>query len=162
MTMRLLATFLVLGLAAAFTPGAAQAQIKCWTGADGKRSCGDAPPAGAKVTTVKVPSSAPPPPAASKDAKDAKKGPLTPAEQEQAYRKRQADAEKAAAKAAEERQESALKRENCERARESVSAIQSGQRLSRFNDKGERIFLDEAQMQQELAKSQQGVQQWCN
>lgn len=142
-------------------PLAAQAQIKCWTGADGKRSCGDAPPAGAKVTTVKVPSS-PPPPAASKDGKDAKKGPMTPAEQEQAYRKRQADAEKAAAKSAEERQEATLKRENCERARESVSAIQSGQRLSRFNDKGERIFLDEGQMQQELAKSQQGVQQWCN
>lgn len=142
-------------------PLAAQAQIKCWTGADGKRSCGDAPPAGAKVTTVKVPSS-PPPPAAAKDSKGAKKGPMTPAEQEQAYRKRQADAEKAAAKAAEERQEAALKRENCERARESVSAIQGGQRLSRFNDKGERIFLDEGQMQQELAKSQQGVQQWCN
>lgn len=95
-------------------------------GADGKRSCGDAPLAGAKVTTVKVPSSLPPP---------------------------------AAAKSAEDRREGALKRENCERARESVRAIQSGQRLSRFNDKGECVFLDEGQMQQELAKSQENVQQ---
>jgi len=42
---------LLMGLALA---GVAQAQIKCWTTADGKRACGDAPPAGAKVTTVKV------------------------------------------------------------------------------------------------------------
>lgn len=84
------------------------------------------PLAGAKVTTVKVPSSLPPP---------------------------------AAAKSAEDRREGALKRENCERARESGRAIQSGQRLSRFNDKGECVFLDEGQMQQELAKSQENVQQ---
>lgn len=102
-----------------------QAQIKCWIGADGKRACGDAPPAGAKVTTAKVPAS-PPPLAASKDSKNAKKGPMTPAEQEQAYRKRQAETEKSAAKAAAERQAEAAKTENCARARESVSAIQSG------------------------------------
>lgn len=77
------------------------------------------------MTTVKVPAS-PPPLAASKDSKNAKKGPMTPAEQEQAYRKRQAETEKSAAKAAAERQAEAAKTENCARARESVSAIQSG------------------------------------
>jgi len=51
---------------------------------------------------------------------------MTPAEQEQAYRKRQAETEKSAAKAAAERQAEAAKTENCARARESVSAIQSG------------------------------------
>lgn len=155
MTLRKTLTLLLLCAA----PLAAQAQIKCWTGADGKRSCGDTPPAGAKVTTVKVPSSPPPAPAASKDAK---KGPLTPAEQAAEFRKRQAEAQKAAAKADQERQEAALKRENCERAKETVGGIQSGQRISRFNEKGERFFLDESQMQQELAKARQTVQQWCN
>ncbi|MEW6690475.1 MAG: DUF4124 domain-containing protein, partial [Pseudomonadota bacterium] len=42
--------------ALAFAAGAAQAQIKCWNDAQGKRVCGDAPPPGARVTTIKAPS----------------------------------------------------------------------------------------------------------
>ncbi len=164
--MRLIATFLVLGIAAAAAPGAAQAQIKCWTGADGKRVCGDVPPPGSKTVTIRAPSGpAAPPPSAmdAKDAKGAKKsGPMTPAEQEQDFRRRQAEAQKAAAKAEQERQDAEAKKENCARAREAAQTYESGQRVARTNAQGERIFLDEAQMQSELAKARQAVQQWCN
>ena len=152
---------LLIGLAFA---GAAQAQIKCWTGAVGKRACGDTPPPGAKVTTVKVPNSPGDAAPASKDAaaKDAKKGPLTPAEREQDYRKRQAESQKATAKADQERQDAQAKRENCERSREMLRSVDSGQRIVRTDAKGERYYLDDAQREQEAGKARQLVQQNCN
>lgn len=155
---------LLIGLAVA---GVAQAQIKCWTTADGKRACGDAPPPGAKVHTVKVAPAAPAPaPAAAgaaKDgaAKDAKKGPLTPAEREQDYRKRQAEAQKTAAKAEQDRQDSESKKENCERAREMLRTLESGQRIRRTDAKGESVYLEDAQREQEVGKSRALVQQNC-
>ncbi len=163
--MRILSIFLVL----AFAAGTAQAQIKCWTGADGKRVCGDTPPPGSKTVTIRNPSGPAAPAssaAASKDAKEAKgakkTGPLTPAEQEQEFRKRQAEAQKAAEKSEKEKQEADAKKENCARARESASTLEAGQRVARTNSQGERYFLDEAQTQAELAKARQAVQQWCN
>ena len=151
-------------LAMACAAGAAQAQIKCWNDASGKRVCGDAPPPGAKVTTLKSPSAPIDPAPAAKDAaaKDAKKGPLTPAEREQEYRKRQADTQKAAAKAEEERKDSESKRENCERSKEAVRVLEVGGRIPRTDAKGERYFLDDAQIAQELARARQMAQQWCN
>jgi hypothetical protein len=154
-------------LAFAAFAGAAQAQIKCWNEA-GKRVCGDAPPPGAKVTTLGAPAAGSAAPAAPKDAakagaKDAKKGPLTPAEQEQEYRKRQAEAEKAGAKAAEEQRNAEAKRANCAQARQALVELESGQRISRINPAtGERYFLEESQIAQEAAKARQAIQTACN
>ncbi|MFY9316154.1 MAG: DUF4124 domain-containing protein [Burkholderiales bacterium] len=144
--------------------GAAQAQIKCWNDANGKRVCGDAPPAGAKVTTLKAPSgpAAPAPAADAKDGKAASKGPLTPTEQEQAYRKRQAEEKKAAEKTAAADKEAATKRENCERARAALRQYETGQRITSTDAKGERVYLDDAQVAQESAKARQAVQELCN
>jgi len=165
MNMRMLATFLVLAATAAAS-GGAHAQIKCWTGADGKRVCGDVPPPGSRTVTIKNPTGPAAPPPSAKDAKDAKgakkSGPMTPAEQEADFRKRQAEAQKAAAKAEQERQDAEAKKENCARAREAAQTYESGQRVARTNAQGERIFLDEAQTQAELVKARQAVQQWCN
>ncbi|MEW5863293.1 MAG: DUF4124 domain-containing protein [Pseudomonadota bacterium] len=152
--MRVFLVILVLAGAA----GAAQAQIKCWN-EGGRRVCGDAPPPGAKVTTVRVPAPVEAPATA---AKDAKKGPASPADIEQEYRKRQLEAQKAAAKAEQERQDAQARRENCERAREALRTLESGQRIARTDDKGERYYLDDAQIQQESAKARQLVQQWCH
>lgn len=156
---------LLIGLAFA---GVAQAQIKCWTDANGKRACGDAPPPGAKVTTVRTPSApavaapaAAGPGAPAPAAKDARKGPLTPAEREQEYRKRQAEAQKNAEKLEQERKDTEAKRENCDRARESLRGLESGQRVMRTDSKGERYFLDDAQREQEAARARQLVQQSC-
>ena len=151
-------------LSAAFSL-TAQAQIKCWNDDNGKRVCGDAPPAGARVTTLSSPSSpsAPAPAAGAKDgAKGESKGPLTPAEQEAAYRKRQADAQKSADKSAEEQRLAAAKRDNCARAKEALAQIESGQRIARTDAKGERYFLDESQIAAETAKARQVMQESCN
>ncbi|MCC6212603.1 MAG: DUF4124 domain-containing protein [Burkholderiales bacterium] len=149
-------------LAFAAAAGSAQAQIKCWNEA-GKRVCGDAPPAGAKVTTMSAPASGAAPAAAPKgDAKAAKKGPMTPAEKEQDYKKRQLAAEKDAEKAEAERKQTEARRENCARAQEALRALESGQRITRVDAKGERYYLDDAQIAKETAEARAGVQKLCN
>ncbi len=145
----------------------AQAQIKCWTTADGKRACGDAPPPGAKVRTVQgAPAAQEPAPAPAskdaKDAKDAKKGPMTSAEKEQDFRKRQQEAQKSSAKAEQEQQAKSAKNENCDRAKEYLRTLESGQRVARSNPSGERYYLDENQTAQEIAKARESVQQSCS
>ena len=157
---------ILLFLAFTAAAGAAQAQIKCWN-EGGKRVCGDTPPPGAKVTTLRGSGSAeePAPAPASKDAagKDAKKGPLTPSEQEQEYRKRQIDSQKAAAKSADEKRIADNKRDNCARAREALAQLESGQRIMRVNPTtGERYFMEDAQIAQELVKARQVAQESCN
>ena len=146
-----------------FAAGAAQAQIKCWTDVNGKRGCGDTPPPGAKVTTVRGTTSepAPAPAAASKDAKDAKKGPMTAAEKEKDYRERQAEAQKAAAKADAERQDKVARNEGCERTKEYLRTLESGQRIARNNPSGERYYLDDNQVAQEVAKARESMQKAC-
>jgi len=160
--MRKILVFLAFGLAA----GAAQAQIKCWN-EGGRRVCGDAPPAGAKVTTLKGSTGGEAPPAPAAAAKDgakgdAKKGPLTPAEQEQEYRKRQAESQKAAEKAAAKEKDAATKRDNCERARDALRNLESGQRIARVDSKGERYFPDDAQIAQETARARQSAKEACD
>ena len=36
------------------------------------------------------------------------------------------------------------------------------QRIARLDAKGERYFLEEAQIQQEATQARQAIQQWCN
>lgn len=147
-------------LAFSLAAGVAQAQIKCWN-QDGKRVCGDTPPPGAKVTTLRgAASGADPVPAPA--TKDARKGPLTPAEQEQEYRKKQAESQKAAEKQAAENKSAETRRYNCAQAREALTTYESGQRIMRVRPDGERYFLDDAQIAQELAKTRQIVKDDCN
>ncbi|HTQ77653.1 MAG TPA: DUF4124 domain-containing protein [Burkholderiales bacterium] len=146
----------LLAVALAFV-GAAQAQIKCWKDAAGNRMCGDTPPPGAAVSTVKV-QPAPPPAAAGKDAK---KGPLTPAEKEQAFRQRQQEAAKAAEKTEKADEQAAKKQQNCANARQNIQMLESGQRIARFNSAGERYFIDDAQRATELTEARKIEQESC-
>lgn len=158
---------ILLILALSMAAGAAQAQIKCWN-EGGKRVCGDAPPPGAKVTTLRGPASGqaePVPAAAAKDGakKAEKKGPLTPAEQEQEYRKRQDESAKASAKVAEEQRNAEAKKANCAQARQALVELESGLRISRINPTtGERYFLEESQIAQEAGKAREAIRTACN
>jgi len=157
---------LLIGLAAA---GVTQAQVKCWTSADGKRACGDTPPPGAVVRNVGRAAASPPPAApaavaaksgASTDAR--KKGPPTAAERGQELRKRQAEEESAAAKAALEKKHAvAVRRKTCDRGREALRTLESGQQIERTDWKGDRYILNDAQRAQETAKARRLAQQSC-
>jgi hypothetical protein len=143
--------------------GAAHAQYK-WIDKDGKTRYGDTPPAGVKATKMGAPASGEAPsavPSSATAAKDAKKGPLTPAEQEQEYRRRQEATKKEQEKSAKASQAEAEKVDNCNRAREYQRTLELGQRVMRTDAKGERYYMDDAQMAQELVKVKQTVQQVC-
>ncbi|HEY8070197.1 MAG TPA: DUF4124 domain-containing protein [Burkholderiales bacterium] len=147
-------------LALAFA-GAAQAQLYKWVDKDGKTRYGDTPPPGVKASVMGAPASgSASAPAASSDpaSKDAKKGPLTPAEQAQEFRKRQDDAKKEAEKEAQERKDKAAKAEDCVRNKEYLMSLQSGQRIARTNPStGERYYMDDSQRAQEVASAQQAM-----
>jgi hypothetical protein len=154
----------VLLLALAFA-GAAQAQNYKWIDKDGKTRYGDTPPAGVKATALRGPASGPAPaPAAAAPgaaSKDAKKGPLTYAEKEQEYRKRQEQAGKDREKAEQERQAKAEQADGCRSTRESLRELQSGERIARTNAAGERYYVEDSQRAQEIARAQQLLKQHC-
>jgi hypothetical protein len=150
--------------------GASAQQYK-WVDRNGRVQYGDVPPAGANAVPLRGPSSRAP--AAVEDKADektqdkaegngeAKKGPLTPAQQEAEFRKRREEAEKARLKQAEAAEQLSAKKENCTLAQNQLRTMESGQRISRTDASGERYFLDDAQIAQEAAKARQAVQQWC-
>jgi hypothetical protein len=140
--------------------GAAQAQLYKWVDKDGKTRYGDTPPPGVKATVMGAPASGEAP-AAAPASTGAKKGPLTPAEQEQEYRKRQQEAKKESEKQGQESTEKAKKVEDCARTKEYVASLESGQRIARTSPSGERYFMDDDQRAQELSKARQTMQQVC-
>jgi hypothetical protein len=129
----------------------AAAQYK-WVDKNGKVQYGDTPPPGVNASTLR-----PPPPGAGAD-----KAPLTNAEKDADFRKRQADGDPDRQKQAQSEQEAKVKRENCAQAKEAVRTLEAGGRLARVDEKGERYFLDDAQIAQETARARQAAQQWCN
>ncbi|MDQ5848870.1 MAG: DUF4124 domain-containing protein [Pseudomonadota bacterium] len=129
-----------------------------WVDKDGRVQYGDAPPPGVSATRLKGSPAAPAAPAAEPQTK----GPLTPAEQEAAFRKRQQEAGKERDKQAQADQQAQAKRDNCARAQQNLSMLESGQRIARTDAKGERYYLDDAQVSQEAARARQTMQQACN
>jgi len=149
-------TFLVpcFVLMLAAVAGGAVAQQYKWVDENGKVRYGDVPPAGVQATPLRAPatgSAAPSP-----EANNARA--LTP---EQEFRKRHEDAQKERDMQAKADQDAQVKRENCSRAQDALRTLESGQRISRTDSKGERYFLDEAQIAQETAKASESVGQWC-
>jgi len=148
---------LLFAAALAFAAGAGAQQYK-WIDEDGHVRYGDTPPPGVKATALTPPAgpSAPPP-----AAKGAAKGPLTPAEQEAAFRKRQIDAQKAQEKQDKAEQDRQAKAENCARAQEQLRTLDLG-RVSRVDTNGQRYFLDDKQIADEKAKASDAVSKSCN
>lgn len=135
------AALLLLAVAPAF------AQAYRWVDKDGKVRYSDVPPSGTKSSTLRAPPPAPVAPAA-------KSAPKAPGDAK----------DTAAAKDAKEKdpKEIAVARENCERSREQQSILESGQRVTRIDAKGERYFMDDAQRAQEITKAKESVSQWCS
>ncbi len=151
----------------------ASAQMYKWVDANGKVQYSDKPPpSNIKTEKLRAPPPAPGAPATGatagaakagtqKDKDAAKAGPKTPAEQEQAFRKRQLEASKAQEADEKKQAQARDKAEHCRRANAAVAALQLGGRQQRIDSKGERVFLDEQQIGQELAKAQQEAAAAC-
>ena len=76
-------------------------------------------------------------------------------------KKKQAEAAEAAKKKAEQEKVAAARAENCKRAMNAKATLDSGMRMARLNDKGEREVLDDAQRAAELKRVNQIIAQDC-
>ena len=92
----------------------------------------------------------------------ADKASKSPAEQEQAYRKRQQDEAKAAKSAEQKTAEAQVKAANCDNARKRLAQYEIGGRISQINDKGERYYMEDAQIETAKAQARADVSQFCN
>ncbi len=154
---------LVFAAALAFAAAATAQQYK-WVDRNGRTQYGDVPPPGVKATPLRAPARPAAPPAAKPSDGNGtapKSGALTPAEQEAAFRKRKLEAQKEQEKQAAAGKEAAEKKDNCARAQEYLRTLDSGQRISRADAKGERYYLEDAQIAQEKVQARQAVQSWC-
>ena len=142
------------------------AQTYKWTDADGKIHYSDQPPpANAKEeVTIKprkpsAPTTSASPSASEKGAATAR--PKTYIEQEAEFRKRQVETAEREAAAKKKAAEAAEKKQNCEQARAQVKNLQSGGRMTRANAQGEREYLNDAQIAQEIERGKKTVDSWC-
>ena len=142
-----------------------QAQVYKCADASGNISYSQRPcPANTKREPMSKGGIPPAPAAAAEDAagKAAKGGPMTPAQQEQAFRQRQQDQAKAAKDAAQKTAETQAKEANCRNARARLAQYEIGGRITQINAQGERYYLDDAQIESEKARASAEVSQLCN
>lgn len=145
---------------------AAQGQVYKCLDSNGKviYSQNPCPPSMKRETMSRggIPPAAAVAPADAAAGKASKSGPKTPAEQEQASKKRQQDAAKAA-KIAEQKTAEAQNRElNCRNARQRLAQYEIGGRISQINDKGERYYMEDAQIEAAKSQARADVSQYCN
>ncbi|NCT82262.1 MAG: DUF4124 domain-containing protein [Comamonadaceae bacterium] len=150
--------------------GAAQAQWK-WRDAKGNLQYSDMPPPSGtpEKDILQRPGNTRPtivvgPPAAQASAASEPRpaaSAVSKAEQEAAGRQKKEQDGEAARKKEEERRVAAQRRENCARAQSNLRDLQSGARLTRTNDKGERVFMDEAQIAAEVGRARDVITSEC-
>ena len=147
---------------AAFVPclltitAALAGDIYSWRDAEGHVHYSDAPPAGSvDVQKRRTRISADTPDAAS----SAK--PATLAEKDLEFRKRRAETADADAKAAKDKADAAQRQDDCKNMRNHIATLESGQRVARTNDKGEREFIDDSQRQADLERMRKQIEQGC-
>lgn len=159
----------LIGLALA---ASAQAQWK-WKDAKGNVQYSDRPPpsgtpdkdilqrpAAASRNIIVVPAGQPASAASAPAPNPAASAP-TKAQQDAAARQKQEQDREAAKQKEEERRVAEQRRENCARAQAGLRDLQSGIRITRTNERGERVFMDDAQRQAEVERTRQVIGSEC-
>lgn len=137
----------------------ALAQVYQWRDTDGRVHYSDVPPPTGEVKAVAPASRGGNAPATDATAEPPKA--KTMAEKELEFRQRRAAAAEAQAKAEEEKSRAAERAAACEQARGQLVALRSGQRLARFNSKGEREIMDDASRAAETEQAEKYVEKHC-
>jgi hypothetical protein len=144
----------------------ASAQMYKWVDSSGQVHYSDKPPpSNVKTEELRSPTQAAGAPAstaeggANKDA--AKSGPKSLAEQDQAFRKRQADEAKAQQEQAKKDAEAHDRAENCTRAKAALANLELGGRQTRIDANGERVFLSDQEITQATAQAQKEAAELC-
>lgn len=118
-----------------------------------KKLGGDSGAAASQATTENstAPAAAAPQPAAPKSA----------AEKEMEFRKRQQESREKEEKEAKEQADAAKRKQNCAQAQQALRTLESNQRITTINEKGENQFLDEEKRQAEMGRARESVAEWC-
>lgn len=85
----------------------------------------------------------------------------TKAELEAAARQKKEQDGEAAKRKEEERRVAEQRRENCARAQANLRELQNGQRLTRTNDKGERVYMEQGQIAGEVSRTRDIITSEC-
>ncbi len=64
--------------------------------------------------------------------------------------------------ASDKQAEQKMKDENCQSAKANLRTYQAGGRIGKVNEKGEKIFMDDAEVNQKAQEAQALVDKWCN
>ena len=129
------------------------AEVYSWKDASGKVHYGDRPPASKQGETRKL--AAPPP----VDTEAIRK---VAGEKQLSEREEQKKSAEDAKKAQEQQKNDQIRAENCSRAKSNLAALESGQARFTLDAKGERVALDGAVRDAELARARKSVDDWCN
>lgn len=140
-----------------------------WKDKDGKITASDRPPPKdipdkdilrrpAQRAIVNTAAAAP---AAASAASATAAGPKSPLEAQVEAKKKAAEQEQAAKAKAEEEKAAVQRAENCRRARGQLATLESGVRMARTNDKGEREVLDDAARAAETQRARQIIASDC-
>ena len=135
-------------------PMTSPAQMYSWKDASGKVHYGDRPPAEKQTQARKVQGA----PSETGDVAAARKA---SAERQFDEREKQGKAQESAKKPAEDPAQAKIREDNCKRAKANLAALESGQARFSINDKGERVALDGAVREAELARARKSVDDWC-
>ena len=148
MTLRHHLLLLALALPLPLTAG-----VYSWKDADGKVRYGDRPPAEKQGDSRKL--AAPPP-------VDTDATQKSTANRQMADKEKQQKSQEAAKKSQEEQADAARRQEGCQQARSNLAAVESGQVRFTIDAKGERVGLDGAVRDAEIAKARKAVGEWCS
>jgi hypothetical protein len=162
----LLGALCAASLAAA--PAAVAQQLYKYTTPDGRVVYTDRPPADAqnaeKITRSRMSNvqSGTPSAAAGNKETATSTGPKSAAEQEQAFRQRRMEADEKARKDEKLADQKRQRDEACASQRRQLAGMQSNTRVARISESGERVFLEDNELQQELNQLQQSINKNCN
>jgi coenzyme F420-reducing hydrogenase alpha subunit len=134
-------------LALALAP-LASAQLYKWVDKDGKVHYSDQPPPASATKQINVaPGPAAPPPSA--------------LEKDKALEKTRAQSRDAAKKAEDAEKLARQRQEACEKARSYLKGIENGGRFTTFDAKGDRVYMEQDQIDAETAKARKNVEESC-
>jgi hypothetical protein len=136
----------------------AAADIYKWVDEKGEVHYSDQPPAsgGAVEKYLKESKPAQPRP----DATPAE-SPKSEAEEEMAFRKRQAERDRAEAEQQMRLEQAETKRKNCEQARNNLAGLQAHSRVTKFGPNGEIEYLTDDEIEGAIVEAQATVNSWC-
>jgi type IV secretory pathway VirB10-like protein len=149
-------------------PLMAHAQVYKWKDANGRTIYSDVPPP-SNVKQESIIGNKPVAPAAAPAATATAGAPAAASDPKKAAadkdaeaRKRQEEAEAAKKKDAAKQAELELRQKNCAAAKSNYDLYKIGGRIAKVNDKGERVYLGDADIAAGLAQAQKEVDQYCN